>query len=106
MADGESSVDELRELVRILERQLALERQVVDVLRSRVMADEMQVANLKIALTRSRRVGAAIGVLMATLTLSEDEAFDVLNVASQASGRTLIDIADKFLLTGTLQQTD
>lgn len=58
--------------------------------------------HLEQALASSRRIGAAMGVLMASLRLTEDQAFDALRTVSQHSHRKLRDVAEEVLLTGQL----
>lgn len=59
-----------------------------------------KVANLEQALTTSRRIGAAVGITMARLRVTEDEAFTVLRRASQEANRKLRELADEVVLTG------
>lgn len=54
------------------------------------------------ALTANRHIGEAIGILMATHKVTEDQAFDLLQIASQNTNRTLREIAANVVLTGTL----
>ena len=63
---------------------------------------QRQVENLEIALGSSRRIGLAMGILMASYKLSENEAFDLLVVVSQHHNRKVRDIADDVVLTGSL----
>jgi len=58
--------------------------------------------HLERALASSRRIGAAIGVLMSRLRLTEEQAFDALRKVSQHSHRKLREVADDVLLTGEL----
>jgi ANTAR domain-containing protein/GAF domain-containing protein len=58
--------------------------------------------NLVSALNSSRRIGAAIGVLMAHHKVTEDVAFGMLRTASQHLHRKLRDIATDVVETGTL----
>jgi ANTAR domain len=58
--------------------------------------------HLEKALDSGRRIGAAMGILMATRRLTEPQAFDALRVASQHSQRKLRDVAEDVLLTGEL----
>jgi hypothetical protein len=58
--------------------------------------------HLEQALVSSRRIGAAMGVLMSRLRLTDDQAFDALRTASQHSHRKLRDVAEDVLLTGEL----
>jgi signal transduction histidine kinase/DNA-binding response OmpR family regulator len=64
---------------------------------------ENQVANLENALSSNRRIGAAVGVLMASQKVTSQEAFELLRRASNESNRKLRDVADSVVLTGTLQ---
>ena len=63
---------------------------------------ESQVSNLETALTSNRRIGAAIGVLMASRRVTSQEAFALLRRASNESNRKLRDVADQVVLTGSL----
>jgi GAF domain-containing protein len=62
-----------------------------------------RVENLQRALTSNRRIGMAMGVLMASHKLTADDAFTLLRIASQNSNRKLTDIADDVVTTGTLE---
>jgi hypothetical protein len=57
---------------------------------------------LHTALDSNRRIGAAIGVLMAIHKVTEDQAFDLLRTASQLLHRKLRDIASEVVETGAL----
>lgn len=61
-----------------------------------------QVKDLNIALSTSRTISMAIGVLMATFKITSDAAFDMVVVASQNTHRKLRDIAQDVVETGTL----
>ena len=67
----------------------------------RAAIERESMANLSIALQSSRRIGAAIGILMAG-GLSEEAAFAELRRSSQNANRKLRDVADDVLLTGAL----
>lgn len=60
--------------------------------------------NLEVALSTSRQIGMAMGVLMAHHKITEDEAFALLRLASQALHRKLRDIAAEVAETGTLPE--
>jgi GAF domain-containing protein len=62
-----------------------------------------RVENLQRALSSNRRIGMAMGVLMASRKVTEDDAFILLRLASQNSNRKLADIADDVISTGTLE---
>ena len=50
-------------------------------------------AQMEVALKSSRTIGAAIGLIMASRQVGEDEAFTILKRASQDSNRKLRDLA-------------
>ncbi len=68
-------------------------------------AAENRSANLERALSSNRQVGAAIGILMASHKLTNDQAFALLREASNKTNRRLSDVADDVVLTGRLQWT-
>lgn len=59
--------------------------------------------HLERAVKSHRRIGVAVGILMARNTLTEEQAFDLLRIASQNSNTKLSDIADRVVAVGTLQ---
>jgi AmiR/NasT family two-component response regulator len=61
-----------------------------------------RIANLEIALQSNRRIGIAIGILMATYKITEDAGFDRLRVVSQDRHRKVADVADDVIQTGDL----
>lgn len=56
--------------------------------------------HLNEALQTNRRIGIAIGILMALHQVEEQQAFDLLRIASQRLHRKLRDIAEEVILTG------
>ncbi len=64
--------------------------------------DHEMTENLNTALANSRRIGAAIGILMASRRVTEDEAFELLRQTSQRLHRKLRDVADDVVFTGVL----
>lgn len=78
-------------------------------LTARVTAEEFErrsadaaTANLRLALESNRRIGTAIGILMAQRRITDDAAFELLRSASQRGHRKLRDIAEDVVLTGAL----
>ncbi len=63
---------------------------------------EADLENLRTALVSARRIGAAIGVLMSTRQLTDDEAFAELSRASQNENRKLRLVAEDVLRTGAI----
>jgi hypothetical protein len=62
-------------------------------------------ANLRHALTSSRQIGAAIGILMSAHRITSDQAFDLLRLTSQSLNRKLQDIAFDVTQTGILPES-
>lgn len=63
---------------------------------------QSDVANLHVALASNRRIGQAMGILMADRQITEEQAFGLLRDASQHTNRKLRDIADEVIHTGAL----
>jgi len=61
-----------------------------------------RVNNLEIALSTNRKIGVAIGVLMARMSLTHEQAFDLLRTTSQHTHRKLRDVAEYVEMTGEL----
>ncbi|MGI8880589.1 MAG: ANTAR domain-containing protein [Jatrophihabitans sp.] len=59
-------------------------------------------ANLEKALTSSRNIGTAMGIIMATHHITQPQAFDVLRMASQNANRKIAAIAKEIINTGEL----
>ena len=68
----------------------------------RARAAEVRADNLTLALQTSRRIGAAVGILMSLHKITEPQAFDLLRAASQHSHRKLRDLALDVIDTGWL----
>lgn len=61
-----------------------------------------QASNLEAALESSRTIGVALGVLMSARKVTQDQAFNLLRVASQNLHRKLRAVAAEVVETGTL----
>jgi hypothetical protein len=59
-----------------------------------------RIAQLEQALVTARKIGAALGIVMAARRITQDEAFEVLSTASQQANRKLRDLADDVVRTG------
>lgn len=68
-----------------------------------VAATRDRAANLQRALTSNRRIGMAMGILMAVHKVTDEDAFTLLRIASQNTNRKLLDVADEVIATGTLE---
>jgi AmiR/NasT family two-component response regulator len=62
-----------------------------------------KISNLETALESSRRIGMAMGILMAQFRIRQEQAFDMLRDASQTQNRKLRDLAEDVILIGTLE---
>ena len=63
---------------------------------------QSKIENLERALQTSRRIGTAMGILMASYKVTEPQAFDLLRIASQSNHRKVYDVADEVVQTGQL----
>jgi AmiR/NasT family two-component response regulator len=73
-------------------------------LRSDLAATTELVEELRFAQLSNRRIGAAIGILMASRKVTDDQAFDLLRAASQHTHRKLRDVAEDVIRTGELEE--
>lgn len=91
-----------RATIQGLEDQGEVDRALIAELEAQGVIDRDKIANLEAALVTARRIGAALGVLMASHKVTDAQAFNLLRKASQDNGRKLRDVADDVVLTGTL----
>jgi AmiR/NasT family two-component response regulator len=68
----------------------------------RLDASEMRACDLEHALTHSRSIGMAMGVLMAMEKVTQAEAFDRLREASMRQNRKLYVVAEEVVERGAL----
>jgi hypothetical protein len=66
-------------------------------------ADASKVFNLELALASNRRIGIAIGVLMALHQVTDEQAFELIRKESQAHHVKLRDVAEVVATTGAFQ---
>lgn len=66
------------------------------------MIERQRAENLLTALHTSRRIGTAIGILMAGRRWTSDQSFEALRQLSQHTHRKLSEVADEVVLTGAL----
>ncbi len=95
VVDGDHPQDESSPLRAELER-----------VREALAGAEDKIRNLEIALESSRRIGAAVGILMAQHRVGLEAAFDLLRQVSQTEHRKLRDIADDVVYTGAVLQNN
>ncbi|MGW5237321.1 ANTAR domain-containing protein [Monashia sp. NPDC004114] len=99
---GRSAEDHRR--IDHLEERADLDVELIAELRAEGILSREQTAHLEEALRSSRKIGAAMGILMASRRVSEDEAFDILRKASQNTNRKLRVIAEEVAHTGDISQ--
>jgi DNA-binding response OmpR family regulator len=78
--------------------ELARERQ------RRLLQAEVRANNLEVAVATNRRIGMAVGVLMAREKVTSETAFQRLRQQSNRTNRKLRDVADEVVLTGDLPE--
>ena len=83
-----------------LEERADLDGELIAELRAEGILSREQTANLEEALRSSRKIGAAMGIVMANRRVGEDAAFEILRKASQDSNRKVRVIADEIVRTG------
>jgi hypothetical protein len=66
------------------------------------VAHRSHAEQLEHAVASNRKIGMAIGILMATHKVTEEQAFDLLRIASQNTNRKLRDVAHDVIESGTL----
>ena len=103
---GGASNADLSARIEELEQASVVDHEIIAHLEAEGVLDRTKIANMEIALITCRRIGAAIGVLMATRLVSDVDAFEMLRKASQHSHRKLRDVAEDVLFTGALAGPD
>ena len=91
-----------RSLISDLEAQAVLDHALIEQLQDTGEIDRFEVKGLQVALATCKRIGVAIGFVMATRQVSQAEALRILCQASEDTGRNLRDTADYVTLTGEL----
>ena len=78
------------------------DRARIEYLQEELSVAERKVENLEAALTSARKIGAAVGIVMASEKLTYEQAFAFLSLASQRGNEKLRSIAERVLLTGSV----
>jgi AmiR/NasT family two-component response regulator len=74
-------------------------------LEQELRAARQEVDNLRVALESNRRIGMAIGILVARRGLTEQKALDLLKVASQRLNRRVRDLAEEIIHVGDISSS-
>lgn len=91
LADENPDISALRDRLELLEQQAVLQAR--------------DIASLGVALSTCRTIGAAVGIVMASRKLTEDDAFALLKQASQNNNRKVRDLAAEVVVTGQVPST-
>lgn len=83
-----------------LEVRAEIDREMITQLQADGILSRSHAAQLEVALGSSRRIGAAIGIVMAHRKVNEVEAFQILCRASQNANTKLRHLADEVVYTG------
>jgi hypothetical protein len=101
---GEMSSADDRRRIDDLEVYVDLDRAMILQLQAEGLISQGNAEQLEETLRTSRRIGAAIGIVMANRRVSEADAFLVLSRASQTTNRKIRVIADAVVQTGDLSE--
>ena len=77
-----------------MEARSTVDRELIAELRADGILSREHVADLEAALVSSRTIGAALGILMASRHIGQEEALVVLKGASQRSNTKMRDLAE------------
>lgn len=92
-----------RDRIDLLEAAARTDQELIAHLEAEGIIDRDKITNFETALITARWIGAAMGVLMFSRHVTDEQAFDLLREASQRTHRKLRDIAEDVLLTGALE---
>lgn len=65
-----------------------------------------EIENLRIALRSNRRIGIAIGLIMAQCHATDHEAFELLRQRSMDTNRKMADLAEQVVQVGRLESAE
>ena len=103
--NGDSKRAEMQQDLEDLHARHAVDREIIAQLEAEGVIDRRKIANLEVALITCRRIGAAMGILMARNQWTDEQAFAALRTLSQNTHRKMRDIAEDVVLTGGLDVT-
>lgn len=92
-AQNHEGIADLERRTDDLEVQTGVDREMIIDLQAEGLLAAEHAAHMEQALTSSRTIGAAIGLLMGSRNIDQDKAFAVLKQASQDSNRKLRELA-------------
>jgi hypothetical protein len=92
--DAEARADAANRRVDLMEERSVLDRELIAALQAEGVLNQEHVAELQAALVSSRTIGAAIGILMASRQVSQDDALTILKETSQRTNTKLRALAE------------
>lgn len=98
----EDAVEEQGRRIDRVEASIELDREMIAELQAEGFLNQEHAAHLEEALRSARRIGAAMGIVMAHRKVSEEVAFELLKHASQHANRKVRVLADELVATGDL----
>lgn len=98
--DAEARATEHSTRLDAFEARLDVDREVMARLQADGLINDEHAAHLTHALHSSRRIGAAMGIIMAARKVSEQQAFELLSRGSQYSNRKLHVLAEDIVVKG------
>ena len=98
----EDAADEQGRRIDKVEASIELDREMIAELQAEGSLNKEHAAQLEEALRSARRIGAAMGIVMANRKVSEEVAFEMLKHASQHANRKVRVLADELVATGDL----
>jgi ANTAR domain len=90
--------------IEALEGHVDVDRAMIAELQAEGLLSTKQAAELKVALSSSRKIGAAIGIVMAGQKVAEELAFETLRKASQDGNIKLRVLAEEVVRTGDVSE--
>ena len=96
----EARADESEARADDIETRVEVDRDMIADLQDQGVLSREHAEQMERALKSSRTIGAAIGMIMASRNVCEDEAFTILRTASQNSNRKLRDLAAELVASG------
>lgn len=101
---GEARADDTQRRIEMLEARADIDQKMIAALQADGILSRENAAHLEEALRSSRRIGAAIGIVMVSRKVTEADAFAILSKASQQANRKLRLLADEVATTGDVSE--
>ena len=99
-SESEDRAEADRGRISELEARAEVDREMITQLQADGLLSRSHAAQLEVALSSSRRIGAAIGIVMVSRRVTEVQAFQILCRASQHANTKLRLVADEVVYTG------